>query len=69
MYIIEAKNIGGTATKSYKRLAYAKKEAARVANAGKVYIPNPELWPWENWFIVKSVRIYDTKNPDTDIDF
>lgn len=69
MYIVEAKNGGCTATKSYKRLAYAKKEAARVANAGKVYIPNPELWSWQNWFKVESIRIYDTENPDIDIDF
>ena len=69
MYIIEAKTNKGTATREYRRLQYAQREAAKVANAGRLYIPNPELWSCENWYDVFSVRIYDTKNPDTDIDF
>lgn len=69
MYIIEAKTNKGTATREYRRLQYAQREAAKVANAGKLYVPNPELWPHENWCNVKSVRIYSTDAPDTDIDF
>ena len=68
-YIIEAKNNGGTAQKHYQRLAYAKREAARVASAGWVYIPNPELWSWQNWFKVNCVRLYSADDPGTDIDF
>ena len=69
MYIIEAKTNKGTATRKYRRLQYAQREAAKVANAGRLYIPNPELWPRENWYNVASVRIYSTDNPDMDIDF
>lgn len=69
MYIIEAETNRGTATREYKRLAYAKREAARVANARELYIPNPELWPHENRHIVRSVRIYNTDNPTIDIAF
>lgn len=69
MYIIEAETNKGTAHREYKRLPYAKREAAKVRNAGTLYIPNPELWPHENLCLVKSIKIYDTKNPDIDIDF
>ena len=69
MYIIEAETNKGTATREYRRLQYAQREAAKVANAGRLYIPNPELWPRENLHTVTSVRIYSTDAPDTDIDF
>ena len=69
MYIIEAKTNKGVCTKEYKRLPYAQREAARVSNAGQLYIPNPEMWPHENWHKVKSVRIYSTDKPENDIDF
>ena len=70
MYIVEVKtNKGLTCTKTYKRPSYAKRCAAKVANAGTLYLPNPELWPWENWYGVRSVRLYNTDNPTADIDF
>jgi len=69
MYTIEAKTNKGTAERQYKRLKYAQREAARVANAGSLYVPNPELWPSQNWCKVFSVRLYDSNHPETDIDF
>lgn len=68
-YVIEVKSGCSIAEKHYKRLPYAKREAARVAAAGMLYIPNPELWSWQNWYKVTSVRLYSTDTPDIDIDF
>ena len=51
------------AEKEYTRKAYAIKMAARIANAGYVIIDNPELWLWQRYFPVKSVRVYEDKAP------
>lgn len=57
------------AEKEYTHKSYAIKMAARIANAGYVVIDNPELWIWQRYFPVNSVRVYDNENPDIDIDF
>ena len=57
------------AEKEYTRKTYAIKMAARIANAGYIIIDNPELWLWQRYFPVNSVRVYDDDNPDIDIDF
>ena len=69
MYVIEVKNKTGTAEKRCRDKAKAVRLAALVASGDYIYISNPELTREQRRFTVESVRIYDTKNPDIDIDF
>lgn len=69
MYVIEVSNGTGTAEKRCRTKEKAVRIAALTANADYIYISNPELNKEEKRFEVKSVRVYDTKSPDIDIDF
>ena len=69
MYIVEVSNGTATATKRCRTEEKAVKIAAQAANAGHITISNNELNPDQKRFEVKSARVYDTKNPDIDIDF
>ena len=69
MYVIEVSNKTGTAERRCRSRETAVKIAAVTANADAIYIPNPELNREQRYFTVESVRVYDTKNPDIDIDF
>lgn len=73
MYVIEAKiNVGSaqaTATLCCRSEWKATKLAAQAANDGYIYEDNPELSKAERYHKVESVRVYDTKHPDIDIDF
>lgn len=69
MYVIEISNGTDTAEKRCRTEAKATKIASLAADAGYIYISNPELNPEQKRFEVKHVRVYDTKNPDIDIDF
>ena len=69
MYCVEAKSDIGIVSKEYAYKACAIKEAARVANAGFVTLDNPEMDPKYRRVEISSVIVYDTKNPDVDIDF
>lgn len=72
MYVVEVK-IGKDARATAERRCRSKERAvwiaAQTANAGTIYIHNPELNKAERYYEVESVRVYDTKNPDIDIDF
>ena len=69
MYVIEVKNATGTAEKRCRRREKAVKIAALAASADAIYIANPELNRKQRYFPVESVRLYDSKAPDIDIDF
>jgi len=73
MYVIEAKiKIGdaqATAELRCRSEWKATKLAAQTANDGYIYENNPELSKYERFHEVESVRVYDTKHPDIDIDF
>lgn len=66
MYVVETDS---GAVKHFTRLQYARRAAAKAANDGKVYLDNPELSASERWLPVRSVRVYDMRCPDDDIDF
>lgn len=69
MYVIEVSNGTGTAEKRCRDKEKAVRIAAIAANADYIYINNSELNKEQKRFEVKSVRLYDTKAPDIDIDF
>lgn len=69
MYVIEVKNATGTAEKRCRSREKAVKIAALAASTDYIYISNSELTREQKRFEVKSVRVYDTKNPDIDIEF
>ena len=69
VYVIEASNKTGTAEKRCRTKEKAVKIASIVASDGRIKISNPELNEEQKWFEVDHVRVYDTKNPDVDIDF
>ena len=57
------------AEKEYVRKSSAIKMATRIASVGYVIIDNPELWLWQRYFPVKSVRVYEDTAPAEDIAF
>lgn len=69
MYVIEVSNKSCTAEKRCRTKEKAVKIAATVANDGYIYLDNPELNKDQRRIEFDHVRVYDTKNPDVDIDF
>ncbi len=57
------------AEKEYTRKSSAIKMAVRIAYAGYVIIDNSELFYWQRYFPIKSVRVYEDKAPAEDITF
>lgn len=69
MYVVEVSNGTATAEKRFRSKEKAIEIAALTANADYIFISNSELTTEQKRFEVKTVRLYDTKNPDIDIDY
>lgn len=70
MYIVELKNETGTCEKEFARLDSARRAAAQAANDGVVLLDSAlELNTDQCLFPVRSVRVYRSDCPGTDIDY
>lgn len=70
MYIVEVKANRFTCEREFIRKCNAVKAASRAASDGFIMLDGAmELNHTQKRIAVQSVRVYDSENPDIDIDF